>query len=118
MVAASRPQWTRASIGIPIDTVVRIHGGSAGESAQRGACIPACAVVAHAGSGWQHAPEGPAWLSTCARVVCPMAQVLDRIFRHHGTGSHSCAQGRCNPGREEHASAACACVCCQWCIWI
>eukprot|EP00882_Tetradesmus_deserticola_P022496 GHRQ01024412.1.p2 GENE.GHRQ01024412.1~~GHRQ01024412.1.p2 ORF type:complete len:107 (+),score=15.18 GHRQ01024412.1:446-766(+) len=24
------PEWTRASIGIPIDTVVRIHGGTPG----------------------------------------------------------------------------------------
>lgn len=32
MPPSNRPEWTRASAGIPVDTVVRIHGGTAGDN--------------------------------------------------------------------------------------
>jgi hypothetical protein len=31
--SAARPEWTKASAGILLDTVVRIHGGSPGVQA-------------------------------------------------------------------------------------
>jgi hypothetical protein len=84
-VTTARPEWTRISPGIPVDTVVRLHGGSQGDQDETSkgchqafADVLRCSMSHAARASTCHMPDAAAVLALAS------VQVLARTYRRAG----------------------------------